>query len=360
MLIAATDAKRRPALTLVELLIVIAIIALLIQLLLPAIQASREQARRASCQNNLKQLSLACQLHLNAHEFLPSGGWSGTYLADPNRGFGRNQPGGWLYSTLPFLEQSTLWTAGGDRLEDTPLGEGLKTLYQSAPEFFYCPSRREAKAYPFKQSGNGAWSLSVAKSALLLPAVTKSDYAASSGDALYSAAEPFSHEEAMWVPDNYKALAAGPQSWTSTSDANSLFFQTGAMFYRSEVRAAQVEDGLSKTYLCGEKFIAPDYYEDVNGTNEIGMMGDNQSAWAGYEWDNHRAAWNPNSNWPAESYQPRQDAPVPGAPGFLAFGSAHPGSLNMAYCDGSVRAINYDVDRDVHRHAANRLDGLAD
>jgi prepilin-type processing-associated H-X9-DG protein len=356
----ATNAKRRPALTLVELLIVMAIIALLIQLLLPAIQASREQARRASCQNNLKQLSLACQLHLNAHEFFPSGGWSGTYLADPNRGFGRDQPGGWLFSTLPFLEQSALWSASGDRLEDAPLGEGLKTLYQSAPPFFYCPSRREAKPYPFKQSGNGSWSLSVAQSALLLPAVTKSDYAASSGDALYSAAEPFSHEEAMWIPANYEKLTSEPQKWTATSDHSSKFFQTGVMFYRSEVRAAQVEDGLGHTYLCGEKFMSPDHYEDVNGTNEISMMGDNQSAWVGYEWDNHRAAWNPDSSWPEENYQPRQDASLAGAPGFLAFGSAHPGGLNMAYCDGSVRTINYDVDPNVHGHAANRFDGLAD
>ena len=353
-------ATLRSALTLVELLIVIAIIGLLIQLLLPAVQASREQARRASCQNNLKQISLACQLHLDAHKSLPSGGWSGTYLADPNRGFGRDQPGGWLFSTLPFLEQSALWSAAGDRPENIPLGEGLKTLYQSALPSFHCPSRREAKAYPFKQSGNGAWSLSIAQGALLLPAVTKSDYAASSGDSLYSAAEPFSHEETMWVPADYDDLKSNAKKWTDTSDEGSKFFQTGSMFYRSEVGAAQIEDGLGNTYLCGEKFMSPNHYEDVNGTDEISMMGDNQSAWAGYEWDNHRAAWNPNSTWAKEDYQPRQDSPQPGAPGFLAFGSAHSGSLNMAYCDGSVRAVDYDVDPEVHRRVANRSDGLGE
>ena len=136
-----------------------------------------------------------------------------------------------------------------------------------------------------------------------------------------------------------------------------MFFQTGVVYYRSEVRTAQVTDGQSKTYLYGEKFMSPDIYEDVNPTNEIGMMGDNQSAWAGYEWDNHRVAWNPKSNWPPEGYQPLQDAPVSDFPGIFAFGSAHAGSFNMAYCDGSVRQVSYDVDPETHRQQANRLDG---
>jgi len=87
------------------------------------------------------------------------------------------------------------------------------------------------------------------------------------------------------------------------------------------------------------------------------MMGDNQSAWVGYEWDNHRVAWNPKSTRPKEDYQPRQDAPDSGAAGVFAFGSAHPASLNMAFCDGSVRSVDYDIDMQIHRRQANRLDG---
>jgi hypothetical protein len=67
------------------------------------------------------------------------------------------------------MEESTLYTAGGERLEDFPMGKGLQSFYQSAPPMFYCPSRRGARAYPFKQSGNGHWSLSVAQGVLLLP-----------------------------------------------------------------------------------------------------------------------------------------------------------------------------------------------
>src|SRR5438128_291036 len=129
---------KRPAMTLVEVLIVIAIIGVLIQLMLPAIQASRERARKAACLNNLKQLAIAAQLHTDAHKFLPTGGWSGAYLADPRRGYGRTQPGGWPFSLLEFIEETDLHYAGGERLEDFPIGTGLQALYQSAPAIFYC------------------------------------------------------------------------------------------------------------------------------------------------------------------------------------------------------------------------------
>jgi prepilin-type N-terminal cleavage/methylation domain-containing protein/prepilin-type processing-associated H-X9-DG protein len=350
--------NRRFGFTLVELLIVIAIIGVLIQLLLPAVQASRERARKAECQNHLKQIALASQMHVGAQNFFPSGGWSGAFLADPHRGYGREQPGGWLFSVLAYLEESSLRTAASnDKLDDFPLAAGLQSLYESAPTVFYCPSRRAALAYPFKRSGNGPWSLSVAQGVLLIPGVTKSDYAANNGDSIYSAAEQFSDEPQLWVPKNYDALKAEPHEWTDTANPSTPYFQNGVSFYRSEVRPAQITDGLSKTYLCGEKFLAPEFYDDVNQSDSPAMMGDNQSAWVGFEWDNHRVAWNPNSRWPLETYQPQQDRADTGFAGCFAFGSAHFGSLNMAFCDGSVRPVEYDVDMQVHRQLANRLGG---
>ena len=88
---------------------------------------------------------------------------------------------------------------------------------------FYCPSRRQAQAYPFKRAGNGPWSLHAGKGVLQLAAVTKCDYAVNSGDAIYNAAEPFSDEQSMWVPASYESLKAEPQLFLDIEPAELVF-----------------------------------------------------------------------------------------------------------------------------------------
>ncbi len=96
----------------------IAIIGILVAILLPAINAVREAARRTQCRNNLKQLGLAANSCLSATKSFPTGGWGWGWAGDPNYGTGVVQPGGWMYQLLPFIEEGHVWS----------LGKGLQVL----------------------------------------------------------------------------------------------------------------------------------------------------------------------------------------------------------------------------------------
>ena len=138
---------RRSAFTLVELLVVIAIIAMLVTLLLPAVQAAREAARRTQCMNNMRQLALGCLNHDGAHTFMPSGGWGRHWVCDPDRGFGQRQPGGWAYHVLPFIEANDIHGLGAGADLETKRRLNKQRITTPQP-IFHCPSRREAQLYP--------------------------------------------------------------------------------------------------------------------------------------------------------------------------------------------------------------------
>ena len=343
------SSRRDRGFTLVELLVVIAIIAVLIGLLLPAVQSAREAARRTQCKNHLKQLGLGCMTHLDARKHLPSGGWASRYTADPNRGTGPDQPGSWYYAVLPFIELQTLADLGkGLSVTSGAFRTASTQLHQTSVATFNCPSRRGAKPYPH------SWgTLNAQQWVQNLATVTKGDYAANSGDSLTHAGIGFSSDQ-YWIPSSYSALTS--PNWTDTDNPQTRYFQTGVIHYRSRTRPKDLIDGSSKTYLVGEKFLSPEGYESMLAGGN-GRFGDNQGAWSGFEWDNHRVAWNPASSYQQADYQPRQDQAGIDNPGFLAFGSAHAGGLNMVMCDGSVQTVSYEIDPLAHRYQANRLDG---
>jgi len=322
--------RSKPGFTLVELLVVIAIIGLLVALLLPAVQSAREAARRTECKNHLKQIGLACQSHLDAYGFLPSGGWAKEWMADPNRGIGKSQPGSWQYNCLPFVEQQALHDRGVG-LRAGALARELRELAQTPVHDFHCPSRRSAIAYPH------AWN--VCYNMPSVPnVVAKSDYAANAGDSRMHSGDP-----PMQIPSLQQADAPD-FPWTDTTDESERTFQTGVMYYRSEIELRNIPDGTTKTYLVGEKYLNPDAYDFGGSSTDFG---ENQSLYTGYEWDNSRRTQLIDT--------PAQD--TPGFANWEIFGSAHPGGWHVVMCDGSVHTVEYDVDAELHRRLGHRMDG---
>jgi prepilin-type N-terminal cleavage/methylation domain-containing protein/prepilin-type processing-associated H-X9-DG protein len=368
--------ERRTGFTLVELLVVIAIIGVLVALLLPAVQAAREAARRSQCQNHLKQIGLAWLNHESTHKFFPSGGWGSYWTGDPNKGFGKEQPGSWLYNILPFMEQQQLRQLGkGSTPGSTGFQEASKQLHTTPVEGFLCPSRRPVQLY-LANWPTIASEFNFLQTVAQNQGVVKTDYAASSGDSYHSASEsylsyPGGSSYRYWQPQSYgeatPGLSRNPPKFEEFEAACDAYgehsFQSGVSHYRSQITIQRIEDGTSNTYMVGEKWLGSDRYDSSSGNSATPgfSWGENQSAYSGFEWDQHRVAWNRlagQSEANIEKYQPSQDQAGIGVNDpEVKFGSAHAGGFNMVFCDGSVRAINYDINYLTHAGLANRLDG---
>jgi len=332
--------RPRRAFTLVELLVVIAIIGVLIALLLPAVQAAREAARRTQCQNHLKQIGLGFLNHESAIGGLASGGWGFKWTGDPDGGSGDGQPGGWAFSVLPYMEAGNI----------THIGQGMSTSDKKAAllqqkttpvPFFICPSRRPSELSLGPES-------SVNADNPVDNLVAKTDYAANGGSfappdtpTLASDGAAIGWEagpvEGLSCLDTYPAGC----TWNSYTPEN-VQKLNGAVIPRFPIELRQIEDGTSNTVLVAEKYFTSD---------GEGRCSDNNSMYQGYDWDVIR--WMDVK----DAYLPLNDNSEPTEYCSKRFGSPHPGTIQAVFCDGSVRGISIDVDPEEWQLLGIRNDG---
>jgi prepilin-type N-terminal cleavage/methylation domain-containing protein len=326
MLVRSTDqASKTRGFTLVELLVVISLIALLTAVLLPAVQAAREAARRTHCDNNLRQIGFAVKNHVSTFGHFPTGGWGAPWVGVPERGFGDKQPGGWIYNILPFLEETQLHDLGSGGDEETRRSASARRLQTPLP-LFTCSSRRRAQAWPtIEQPGH----LRNPRLTDTVRLVARADYAINAG----SEAVTYSLDG----PADLSEQSFAEYDWPDLRDF------TGICFPLSMVRESQVKDGLGTTLLVAEKSLSPErYYSGVD-------PGDNESMYNGFCVDLNRYA--------NRLIPPRYDRDTYHLPLPYQFGSAHTSSWGAAFCDGSVRRIRYDIDPLVHESLGHRNDG---
>lgn len=315
--------------TLVELLVVIAIIGILVALLLPAIQAAREAARRSQCTNNLKQIGLAC---LN---------YEGTKKALPPSRLPCHH-GSWYSEIWPFLEEASLADAW-----DPVLSYHFQPLQniQTQIATYYCPSRRMAGPQQLSSNadgiGDGRGSVPHRPGAL-------GDYAGCSGDGHFVSDIPIS------TPPDKSRIPGGvfvvpTPLGTRASDNNGVNpcggtdpdFKFKGMTPRMKIRF--ITDGTVHTFLVGEKHVPRDgfglyRYGDSSIYNVDGLIP--MLRWAG---PGKGIALTPD-----ELHTPNQ---------YLTFGSAHPSVCQFVFVDGHVEALEVSTDTQLLGYLAVIDDG---
>jgi prepilin-type N-terminal cleavage/methylation domain-containing protein len=351
---AASIARDRTAFTLLELLVVIAVIGILLALLLPAVQSAREAARIIECKNHLKQIGLAWLHHHSAQNFFPTGGWGSNWAGDPDRGFDKRQPGGWAYNILPFLEEKDIHDLGmGTAYGGTPDKKLLLAqTAQSSTPIFLCPSRRaQAVPFVFTLQLNSYANINLRN----VPTVWRGDYCANAGDQVWN--KELATPQSVASSDDFKF------QFDRTDDPALRGYSTGVSYYQSTVPIRKITGGTSHKYMVGEKFLYSDKY--LTGDDQ----GDNHWLWTGWDDDLFRTAGVlylgaalPSALAPSP-ISPQRDMHSSEADAITRryaadmWGSPHVAAFNMVFCDGSVHSIAYDVDLLVHRWQHNRASG---
>jgi prepilin-type N-terminal cleavage/methylation domain-containing protein len=304
----------RGGFTLLEMLTVISVIALLATLILPAVQRSREAARRTQCRMNLKQIGEGVGSFDTFYNRFPANGWGYLWIGDPERGSGERQPGGWIYQLLPHLDALPIAAIGAD-LTGFEKEDALRKLQETQFPLFKCPTRPE--------EGLLLARVTTLRNATWAPFVAKTDYAINEGDVITDT------REGPWT------IAQGD---SPSYDWQDVSMATGVSFLRRGIQPAEIRDGMGYTYLVGEKYVNASAYSTANDP------GHDQSMYTGVDLDINRWTIDP----------PRQDAQEDAN---RCFGSAHSDGCHFVLCDGSVRMIAYVIDSGVHQSLGDRRDG---
>lgn len=322
--------KKRCGFTLVELLVVIAIIGILVSLLLPAVQAAREAARRTMCQNQLRQIALSCQNYADARKSLPLASWK------PDAAPTATRPDwGYLVHLLPYMEQSSL----ADSIDTKanwfdPVNNLLRTSVM--PEF-KCPSYQPNQPVILTNPPTGSSdTTNVYEDSYLaahyLGVLGANVDLSTLGSYCDDTSNPYEMEATSSSSSSRRTTV------TCTDTGGGKIANNGIIVRRKTVTFAKIVDGSSNTFLLGESAFG---LPEDQGTRPwwVGASGNSF-----YTSKNLTYAINSG------------DRPGPYR-NDMGFGSEHPGGCHFSMADGSVHYVNENTELTVLFALASRAEG---